>query len=48
MAPVTVAGVGSLVTNMIMTVVASKTAHADLEYAPYESEVGEEASVGTV
>jgi cytochrome c oxidase cbb3-type subunit 1 len=41
-------GVGLLVTNMIMTAVASRAAHADLEYAPYEEDAGKEASVGTV
>ncbi|NIL99394.1 MAG: cytochrome oxidase [Acidobacteria bacterium] len=42
-----IAGVGCLATNMVMTVVASRAAHADFEYAPYE-EQGEEASVGTI
>ena len=43
-----IAGVGCLVTNMAMTVIASRAAHADLEYAPYEDDAAKEASVGTV
>jgi hypothetical protein len=32
---------------MVMTAIASRAAHADLEYAPYE-EQREEAGIGTV
>lgn len=44
-------GISCLVTNMILTATASKVAHADLEYAPFEQDeldTRKEANVGTV
>jgi cytochrome c oxidase cbb3-type subunit 1 len=42
-----IVGVGCLITNMVATVVASRRQHADMEYAPYESD-GKEVGIGTV